>query len=112
MSTYKKIILTFFIFIFFSASNVLFGQTKERKQTNSEYVMELIQNSTTTSVYIVAVNDYKEYKKEWLSNISIKGEFIIFRAGRSIHTWDISNAIWIQKDGSVIKVKLSDVIGR
>lgn len=103
---------SFIVLIVLSTLNTIaFSQTEKDDQKKSEYVLELIRTTSVTSVYLVAVNYHFEYKKEWLSNISVKGEFIIFRKGDEIHSWDVKEAIFIQKYGSTIKVRLKCEIG-
>ena len=108
MKINKKVILTFFLFVFFCANNVLYGQIKENKQTNAEYVMDIIQISSTKSVSIISINITKEYDGEWLSNVTVNGEYITFKRGERTHIWNLKNLIFIDINADVIKIRLNE----
>jgi len=83
----------------------------QEKSTKAEYVVELMNSKTINSVFIVATNYHKEYKKAWLGEISANGDLLILKAGDKIHSWDISDALLIEQYADIIKVKLKDKIG-
>lgn len=104
-----KITLTFVLLCFIGIS--VYCQTPDNsKQTKAEYLLELMQTSSTTRVFIVAKGFYKEYNKEWLSDVSINGSLIILKKGASIDTWDLRNAVFFEKYDNTIKVRLAEEI--
>jgi len=112
MSTIKKVLL-FSIFTIIIGSNETFSQTIKENQTNAEYVKELIDLPEVERVFIVAVNKYYEYDKDWLDDISIMGNFITFKSKKEdkMHVWDIKDMIFLEKYLNIIKVRLSKPAG-
>ena len=95
----------------FLMSNVSALAQEKADNSKAKYVLELIKSTTITSVYIVAKNYHRQYKGQWLDEISVNDDFIVFREGNRIHSWDISKAVFIEKYDEIIKVKLPDDIG-
>ena len=109
MNLYKKASIVLF-FLFFSLSSNVYCQT-DNKETNAEYVYKLMKESKTQKIYMVAGNMHKDYSKEWLAYVEVKGEWIIFSKGDTMHRWNIKNTIFIEKFGDVIKVRMNEMIG-
>lgn len=111
--TIKRNVFLSIVMLFLILNITAFGQVRAKdKQTKAEYVLELIRKTTVDRVYIVAVNYHIEYNKEWLSNISVRDNLIIFKSDYDIHTWDIQDAIFIEKNKNVVKVRLKVSMGK
>ena len=98
------------LFLMFSLPVVCQNSTKE-KNSNAELVLQLIRTTSVTRVFIVGVNYHKEYEKQWLSNISINDNFLVFRKGNDIDYWNVESIVLVEKYGDVMKVRLKDEVG-
>lgn len=94
-------------------SSAVFSQARKSEQSNTDYLIELKKENEINHIYIVGVNKYFQYTKEWLDNIVINGEFITFKNIKEdkIHSWNISSAAFIERYRDVIKIRLSILVG-
>ena len=107
----KTIIL--FLLVLFLSVNIASSQTRKAHQTNTEYVLEILKTHKIEHIYIVGVNKYFQYNKEWLNNIQTDGEYITFEhlEEEKLHSWDISTALFIERYRNVLKIRLSEYVG-
>lgn len=113
MEAKKRNVFLPVVILFLILNIPVFGQARAtNKQTKAEYVLELLRTTSVKSIYIIATNYHKEYKEEWLANVSVRDNLIIFKSGHKIDSWDIKDAIFIEKYRDVIKVKLKDEIAK
>jgi len=108
----KTIIL--FSFLTFISVGTAFSQARKANQTNTDYVLEIIKTHKISHIYIVGVNKYFQYNKEWLNNIQTDGEYITFEhlEEKKLHSWNISTATFIERYRDVLKIRLSVNIGK
>jgi hypothetical protein len=107
MKTRIILVSLFFIALSFQA----LCQTIDRQQQNAEFVLKLIQNSSTTEVIIYAQNSKSSYSSDWFSDISIVNGFICFKKKENIHYWNMKNIVSIEKNGTLILIRLDDNLG-
>ncbi|CAM4409898.1 hypothetical protein ZONE111905_20325 [Zobellia nedashkovskayae] len=94
-------------------SSTILSQARKSEQSNTDYLIELMKDKEIEHIYIVGVNKYFQYNKEWLDDIIIDGDFITFKNIKEdkIHSWDISNTTFIERYRDVIKIRLSVSVG-
>jgi len=105
-----RIMLIFLLITFIS--NKLPAQEKLEKKNDAKYVLELIQESPTIEVFVFTATIYLKYSKEWLTNIEIKDNYIIFKKGDKIHSWKLDDIVFIEKTNKIVKISLSNTIRR
>ena len=95
-------------------SSAVFGQARKANQTNTDYLIELMNNNEINDIYIVCVNFHFKYNKEWLKDVVMVGDYITFKniEDEEIHSWDISNTTFIERAKDVIKIRLSVSVGQ
>jgi hypothetical protein len=84
------------------------SQSQEKSVKNANYVTSLLGTSTIAEVRIIAGPLQKVYSKEWTSSCTVKDGFLIFKKNDNQHSWDIENAVLIEKNNDVIFIHLSD----
>jgi len=106
-----KHILILILLISFS-TNIIAQEKKEKKQTNAEYVIELMNRKTINKVYMVATNMHKSYDGDWLRRMKADGETLYFYRGEDKeHRWNTKNTVFIEQYDDVIKIRMSEEIG-
>lgn len=85
---------------------------QEKKQTNAEYVIELMNRKTINKVYMVATNMHRVYEGDWLRRMKADGEALYFYRGEEKeHKWNTKNTVFIEQYKDVIKVRMTEEIG-
>jgi|SRR5690554_805339 len=107
-----KTIFLFLILLLMSVT-VTYSQSRKAHQTNTQYVLEILNTHKIEHIYVVGVNKYFQYNKEWLNNIQTDGEYITFEhlEEEKLHSWDISSAVFIERYRDVLKIRLSQYVG-
>jgi hypothetical protein len=106
MFMFKKTASVLAIFLLLSAKS--FGQQTLTSQQKAEQVEALINSGGIVEVRIIAAPLVKVYTKDWMTNFSMSNGFLKFKKNENIHTWDIGNAVLIEKNGDVVLVHLAD----
>lgn len=113
MQIIKKTKSTLILILLFSLSFSINAQEKkEKKLTNAEYVIELMNKKTINKVYMVATNMHKSYDGDWLRRVKADGESLYFYKGGDLeHRWNTKNTVFIEQYKDVIKVRMTEEIG-
>ena len=108
----KTVFFITILCVLIGVNSFSYGQTKEKnKLTDAEYVMKLVQHSSTKSIEIITPSFHKEYSNVWLASVSAQDKFIVFKKGNKIHSWNLTSAVFIEKtETGAIKIRLSEVI--
>ena len=101
-----KNLLAVLVFTFFVANNGI-SQTQEKSVKNANYVTSLLGQSTIVEVRIIAGPLQKVYSKDWTSSCTVKDGFLIFKKNDNQHSWDIEDAVLIEKNNDVICIHLA-----
>jgi len=99
--------------LFLSISLTLFSQNNgEKKLTNAEYVIEIMNKKTINKIYMVATNMHRTYEGDWLRRMKAVGESLYFyRGNEKEHRWNTENTIFIEQYKDVIKIRMTAEIG-
>lgn len=113
MQIIKKIKHLFILILLISLStNVSAQDKKDKKLTNAEYVIELMNKKTINKIYMVATNMHKSYEGDWLRRVKADGETLYFYKGGDLeHRWNTKNTVFIEQYKDVIKVRMTEEIG-
>lgn len=85
---------------------------QEKKQTNAEYVIELMNKKTINKIYMVATNMHRSYDGDWLRRVKAEGETLYFYKGGDIeHRWNTKNTVFVEQYKDIIKVRMTEEIG-
>ena len=110
MDIIKKTKNVFILILFICLSSSMNAQVK--KQTNAEYVIELMNRKTINKVYMVATNMHSTYEGDWLRRMKADGESLYFYRGEEKeHKWNTKNTVFIEQYKDVIKVRMTEEIG-
>lgn len=106
-----KQIFTIILFLLFS--NLSIGQARKAEQSNTDYLIELMNKNEINHIYIVGVNKYFQYDKEWLDDMIVDGDYVTFKNIKEdkTHSWNISSTTFIERYRDVIKIRLSILVG-
>ena len=86
--------------------NILHGQNDIKPKVKAEYVLSLINTNSISDLTITAEGFEKGYSKAWLSNVSMQNGLLILTRDEYVHAWDIEDAIYFQKIGDRILIKI------
>ena len=89
-------------------ANYGISQTNEKSSKNANYVTALLGEASIVEIRIIAGPLQKVYSKEWISACTVKDGFLIFKKNENKHSWDIENAVLIEKNNDVIFIHLAD----
>lgn len=110
----KKLILISMLFV---GSIVYSQEISKEKQTNAEYVLELLKNPVIERVFIVPRGHHREYKKEKIE-MRVEGKYLIITyndKGHKLplvtHRWNLEDTLLIEEYDDVVKIRLSVNIG-
>jgi len=104
-----KQLLILILLISFSTS---MNAQEKKKQTNAEYVIELMNKKTINKIYMVATNMHRSYDGDWLRRVKADGETLYFYKGGDLeHRWNTKNTVFIEQYKDVIKVRMTEEIG-
>lgn len=98
-------LITCGLFLLLSAQS--FSQQTLNSQQKAEQIESLVKTGTIAEIRIMATPLVKVYTKDWMTNFSISNGFIQFKKNDNVHSWDIGNAVLIEKNGDVIIVHLA-----
>ncbi len=113
MAIEKKIKLLTILALLLLFNISAFGQEMtKQKFSNAEYVFELIKQNPVDEVKIyLSRTKTVDYKKEWLEDISVNGNFIIFKIRDRMFIWNLEDVLLIEVYTNIIKIRLKDNIG-
>jgi hypothetical protein len=102
----KKTTTVLAILLLLSAKS--FGQQSLTSQQKAEQVESLITSGGINEVRIIAAPLVKVYTRDWMTNFATSNGFLKFKKNDNVHTWDIGNAVLIEKNGDAILIHLAD----
>ncbi|MDP6908032.1 MAG: hypothetical protein QF371_00940 [Flavobacteriales bacterium] len=101
-----KYITVIVSFLLFSAHS--FGQSASHE--NAELVIKYINDCSCKRAEIISGQYVREYANEWMDNIHIEDDFLVFEFSDRKHRWNIEKIIHVEVSGSKIEVYLQSWI--